>query len=36
MKKRFIHFYLVIGTDIKEAKRDNSVFETRVEPLDPC
>ena len=34
--KRFIHFDLVIGNDAREAKRDESIFETRVKALDPC
>ena len=35
MKKRFIHFDLVIGKDSREAKRDESIFETTAKSLGP-
>ena len=36
MKKKFIHFDLVVKKDARKAKRDERIFETRAKPFNPC
>ena len=35
-KERFIHFYLMVGKDAREDKRDKSIFENGTKLLYPC